>query len=173
MHSLWNGVAGWGPHRVVSRLFLRESGLQGSGSDEAVVHEISLAMRDRHGMDPYVGGRDNMIDDASTPLVDLAVRRGLHEGGISRENLRDQSCPSKLLPAAKAAVDRAMQQGHGGALAPLPVFREDARTVAKRRAGSTVRDSVAAWLQSKEAEEWRRDRQALFPGAEVPAQSQM
>ena len=38
------------PHRVVSRLLIREAGLY---CDEAVVHEIALFLRDRRGMDPY------------------------------------------------------------------------------------------------------------------------
>ena len=171
MHCLWDSVAGWGPHRIVSRLFIRESGLQGSVRDEAVVHEIALALRDRHGMDPYTKGSEDTLGGASVsaaPSVDLVVRRGL-ESGLSAEALRDQSCPSTLLDAGRAAVDKAVREGHAGVLAPLPMFVEDARTASKRRAVHAVRDSVAQWLGSSEAADWRRDRRALFPGAAAPA----
>ena len=102
------------------------------------------------------------------PSVDLVVRRGL-ESGVSAEALRDQSCPSTLLDAGRAAVDKAVREGHAGVLAPLPMFVEDARTASKRRAVHAVRDSVAQWLGSSEAADWRRDRRALFPCAAGPA----
>ena len=165
MHSLWDGVAGWSPHRIVSRLFIREAGLRGVPEDVAVVREIALALRDRDGMDPFVKGAAGSSGQAGVSAscpADLVVRRGL-DCGISREIVREQSCPSDLLEAGRAAFDEARRRGSKGALAPLPLFVQDARTAARSRAGSSVRDSVTQWLQSKEAEDWCRDRKALSP----------
>ena len=153
------------------RLFIREAGLQGSACDEAVVHEIALALRDRRSMGPHTKGHEDTLAGASVsaaPSVDLVVCRGL-EFGVSAEALRDQSCPSSLLDASRVAVDKAVREGHAGVLAPLPMFVEDARTASKRRAVHVVRDSVTQWLQSTEAADWRRDRRALFPGAAATA----
>ena len=52
LHDLWDANAGWRPHRMVSRLFLREAGLDGCGSDEAVVREIALALQTSRRMNP-------------------------------------------------------------------------------------------------------------------------
>ena len=149
MHCLWDSVAGWGPHRIVSRLFIRESGFQGSACDEAVIHEITLALRDRHGMDPYTRGHaDTLVgaSNAAAPSVDLVVRRGL-ESSVAAEALRVRSCPSTLLDASRVAVDKAVREGHTAVLAPLPMFVGDARTASKRRGGaccSRYCDPVAA-----------------------------
>ena len=136
------------------------------------MREIALALRDKDGMDPFVkgvAGNSGQARISAACPADLVVRRGLG-CGISRESLRGQSCPSDLLEAGRAALDQARRRGNKGALAPLPLFVQDARTAAKSRAGSSVRDCVTQWLQSKEAEDWRRDRKALFPGAsEQPA----
>ena len=108
MHSLWDGVAGWSPHRIVSRLFVREAGLRGAPQDVAVVREIALALRDREGMDPFVKGAAGSSGQAGVSAscpADLVVRRGLN-CGISRENLREQSCPSDLLEYGRAALVR-------------------------------------------------------------------
>ena len=124
-------------HRIVSRLFIRESGFQGSACDEAVIHEIALALRDRHGMDPYTKGHaDTLVgaSNAAAPSVDLVVRRGL-ESSVAAEALRVQSCPSTLIDASRVAVDKAVREGHTAVLAPLPMFVEDARTASKRRGG--------------------------------------
>lgn len=162
MHMLWDGIAGWSPHRVVSRLLIREAGLV---CDEAVVHEIALALRDRHGMDPYTQVLADASEEAGAsvaPSEDFVIRRGLH-CGISQEALRDQSCPSNLRDSMRAAIDKASREGRRGVLAPLPLFVEDARTVAKERASSVRKDSLREWLHSKEAAQWREHRQALFP----------
>ena len=87
MRSLWDGVAGWSPHRIVSRLFVREAGLRGAPQDVAVVREIALALRDRDGMDPFVKGAAGSSGQAGVSAscpADLVVRRGLN-CGISRE----------------------------------------------------------------------------------------
>ena len=93
---------------------------------------------------------------------DLIVRRGL-DSGISDEALREQSCPSVLRDVMHTAIDKASREGRPGALAPLPLFVEDARTTATSRAKSVRDERLADWLLSDEAAEWRQNRQALFP----------
>ena len=148
----------------------RDRGFQGSSRDAAVVQEIALALRDKSGMDPYTKGyspEEASVSEA--PSVDLVVRRGLNVG-IRWEALRHQSCPSNLLEASRVAVEKAIREGHHGTLAPLPLFVVDARRASSSHAGSSTRDRVSQWLQSAEADEWRRDRKALFPGAALPAE---
>ena len=150
MHSLWDRVAGWAPRRAVPRLFIRESGLQGSVCDEAVMHEIAFALRDRPRMDTNTKGHEDTSAGASvsaSPSVDLFVRRGLE---------------STVLDASRFAVDKAVREGRAGVLAPLPMFVEDARTASKRHGVHGVRDSLAQWMQSEEVAEWRSDRRARF-----------
>ena len=162
MHMLWDGISGWKPHRVVSRLLIREAGLY---CDEAVVREIALFLRDRRGMDPYARNHVEAPEGAGVSAAlseDLIVRRGL-DSGISDEALREQSCPSVLRDVMHTAIDKATREGRPGALAPLPLFVEDARTTAKSRANSVLDERLADWLLSDEAAEWRQNRQALFP----------
>ena len=162
MHCSWGGVAGWSPHRVVSRLLIREAGLY---CDEAVVHEIALFLRDRRGMDPYTRNHVEAPDGAGVSAAlseDWIVRRAL-DSGISEEALREQSCPSVLRDVMRTAIDKASREGRPGALAPLPRFVEDARTTATSRAKSVRGERQADWLRSDEAAKWRQDRQALFP----------
>ena len=150
------------PYRIVSRLLVREAGLY---CDEAVVHEIALFLRDRRGMDPYARNHGEAPEGAGVSAAlseDLIVRRGL-DSGISDEALREQSCPSVLRDVMHTAIDKASREGRPGALAPLPLFVEDARTTAKDRADSVLDERLADWLLSDEAAEWRQNRQALFP----------
>ena len=85
------------------------------------------------------------------------------DSGISDEAVREQSCPSVLRDVMHKAIDKATREGRPGALAPLPLFVEDARTTAKDRASSVLDERLADWLQSDEAAEWRKNRRALFP----------
>ena len=162
MHMLWDGISGWSPHRVVSRLLIREAGLY---CDEAVVHEIALFLRDRRGMDPYTRNHVEAPEGAGVSAAlseDLIVRRGL-DSGISDEALRGQSCPSVLRDVMRTAIDKASREGRPGALAPLPLFVEDAQTTATSRAKSGRGERLADWLLSDEVAEWCQNRQALFP----------
>ena len=93
---------------------------------------------------------------------DLIARRGL-ASGMSDEALREQSCPSVLRDVMHTAIDKASRTGRPGALAPLPLFVEDARTTATSRAKSVRDERLAGWLLSDEVAEWRQHRQALFP----------
>ena len=45
LHDLWDANAGWKPHRMVSRLLLREAGLDGVCDDcESIVNELGLVL---------------------------------------------------------------------------------------------------------------------------------
>ena len=99
---------------------------------------------------------------SAAPSEDLIVRRGL-DSGIYEEALREQSCPSVLRDVMHTAINKASREGRPGALAPLPLFVEDARATANSRAKSVRDERHAYWLRSEEAAKWREDRQALFP----------
>ena len=132
-------------------------------SDEAFIHEIALALRDRQRMDPYT--QDQTSEGAGVsakPSEDLVVRRGM-ECGISEEALRETSCPSTLRDSMSRAIETATRQGRADVLAPLPLFVENARTVAKQRTTSVRDGALAEWLLSEDVAQWRQDRQVLFP----------
>ena len=58
MHSLWDSVAGWQPHRMVSRLFMRQSPfLDQPAVYELLVNEITRKLYHSDGMNPYFTGR--------------------------------------------------------------------------------------------------------------------
>ena len=90
LHALWDSVAGWQPHRIVSRLFIREAGLacEGRESDEAVVHEIASSLVSVHGLNPFTCPfRQSWEEEdasASTHIQarDVAARQGLRERQI-------------------------------------------------------------------------------------------
>ena len=104
-----------------------------------------------------------------TSAEDLVVRKALCENPLFHSAWAEVACPSKLLPSAAAAVKESMRLGRGGTLAPLPKFAEDVRTTRKDRANSTMREALAVWMASPEGQEWRRDKEALFPGATMQA----
>ena len=58
LHCLWDSVAGWQPHRVVSRLFVRQSRfLEQPAVYELLVNEIARKLYRSDGMNPYCGDR--------------------------------------------------------------------------------------------------------------------
>ena len=97
------------------------------------------------------------------PPPDLAHRRGLREQPICEAAWREAACPSSLLASAAAAIDGAKARGRAGALAALPTFVEDARTIAKDRARSSMRAALDKFMQSEEGQQWAKDGKALFP----------
>ena len=172
MHALWDSVAGWQPHRVISRLFLRDTRLMGSSHEDAVVAEIASALANQRGMDPYLRAERDADDgpDLEEGQVNTVLRRGVREDVVSRDDWKDRAAPRTLLPAARAAVRVALERGRGECLAPLPLFSENAQTVHKDRARSTISDALARWQKTSEAEEWRQSRHELFPGGGAAAE---
>ena len=167
MHSLWDSVAGWQPHRIVSRLFMRQSRfLDQPAVYELLVHEITRKLYRCDGMNPYCTDRyawegyaeyeESDADDAEI------VRTSLRENADSTEWWRQQACPVGLLASAQDAVSSALDlRSRRGALAGLPLHRADAAAaLPSARAGK-----MARWLNSEEAALWRIDRKNLFPGS--------
>lgn len=68
-------------------------------------------------------------------------------------------------PDLIAAIQR--QTIGGRLLAALPMFREDARTARRSRAGSVLRENLRAWLVSEDGASWKAQRAALFCPAAV------
>ena len=108
-------------------------------------------------------GGERLHGDGSAE--DLDVRKALRENPLSHSAWAEVACPSKLLPSAAAAVEESMRLGRGDTLAPLPAFAEDVRTMRKDRADNVLREALVGWMASPEGQEWRRDKEALFPGA--------
>ena len=167
MHNLWDANAGWKPHRIVSRLLMREAGLDGAGDDnEATVNELALVLTGTMRKNPFPVGKSAKVPRHGDPVAaDLVVRRALRETPISQHSWEEAACPSALLPSAARAVSEAQRLGSRGAMVALPAFAEDVRSTRKGRAGSTLREALAAWMASPDGQEWRRDKEALFPGA--------
>ena len=166
MHMLWDSVGGWQPHRIVSRLFMRESQfLNQPAVEKSIVEEIAAKLYHSSGMNPYVAARyvtdevSDSEDEESADDVARVLRTSLRENGRSREWWRQKSCPAVLLPSAREAVSQAMNgSNQRGFLAPLPLYGGDAAATPSVRA-----EKMAKWLNSEEAVSWRLDRKALFP----------
>ena len=63
LHDLWDANAGWKPHRMVSRLLMREAGMDGIADDcEAVVNELALVLT---GNDGVFNSRGHLVRDGA------------------------------------------------------------------------------------------------------------
>jgi hypothetical protein len=154
---------------MVSRLHIREAGVQGSASDEKLIHEIALFLHMSRNMNPFVQ-RPSLAVPSAQVLPDLVVRHGLQVGGIDQFAWRRTACPSNLLPQAAHAVLEAQRLGKGDVLAPLPWFVEDVRTSSKGKTNSTATQALNAWMRTKEAKEWIDERRMLWPNLSDPAE---
>ena len=165
MHMLWDSVGGWQPHRIVARLFMRESRfLDRPASRKSIEAEIASFIYHKKGS-PYVGARfareDSSEEGESGDDLLLGVRAKLREDVRSREWWRKKSCPAELLPAAQEAVARAMAHSSRRlALGALPQFKGD-----KPATPSVKADALSQWLKSDDAVHWRLERTAMFPNA--------
>ena len=167
MHSLLDSVAGWQPHRVVARLFVRQSRFMDQPAlREMLEREIAIKLYRSEGMNPHCGdryAREEYAEDEESDAVDVEITRAsLRENADSTEWWRQQACPVGLLPSAQDAVSSALNlRSRRGALAGLPLHRADAAAaLPSARAGK-----MARWLNSEEAALWRIDRKNLFPGS--------
>ncbi len=165
LHDLWDEVSGWEPHRMVSRLLIREAGLDGSPQREDVVSELAEALLAWRGKTPFAKKAAKEKQPCRVASENLVVRRGLREHEICREAWKLSARPCTLLDAAAHAVREAERLGRGGALAALPVFAEDVRTTRKSRAGSSVQAALAEFMSSAEGRQRKEDRKALFGNA--------
>ena len=132
MHMLWDSVGGWQPHRIVSRLFMRQSRfLDQPAANKLIVHEIARKLYHCDGMNPYAGARyarEGYSEDEESDVDDAEiVPISLRENTNSKEWWRQQSCPVGLLPSAQDAVASALKfSSRRGALAALPLHNADA-----------------------------------------------
>ena len=168
IHQLWDGNVVWHPSRIAGRLLMREAGLaKSSPTTEAVVSEVARFLAERRGKNPFVqreSTRNKSAEVALSKEVQLEMRRALRESTYTSHDAKSIAQPTTLesKPAAQEALQRAVRLGHGGALAPLPVFFQDKRLALSDRATSTRREDLLKWLESTEAEAWHARRASLF-----------
>ena len=167
MHVLWDSIGGWQPHRIASRLFMRQSQFLDKPSlKKLLANEIARKLLHNDAMNPYHLARYAWEEDSEEEESDASdvrvLRTSLRESSISKEQLRQIACPIGLLPAARDAISRAVRlSSTHGALAALPVHnKDDSKATPSVRTGK-----MARWMASEEALAWRIDRKALFPGA--------
>lgn len=182
LHSLYDDVAGSGPQRLGCRLFLREAGLQceGSVSDELMLSELTRLLLDQ-GLGPSL--KRKRRSGAGTTSYALRDTEGTAAGAMDSDAHRPSlvslvfswAAPKTMRPEFEPRVleDRdtieALRtntvvdlQSRRSILQALPMFREDARTTRKSRAGSVLRSCLEQWLQSPAAEDWRKQRAQLW-----------
>lgn len=165
LHSLWDPVAGWEPHRMVSRLLIKEAGFDGIAREDVVV-EIAQALLGWMGKTTRSKGCPaSSQQQPVTTTENLPVRVGLREHPICPGAWRQGAKPAQLLKAAARAVDDAVRLGRGTAMAALPAFAENARTTRQNRANSVVQASLRRFLESEDGRQWQADRKALFGAA--------
>jgi hypothetical protein len=140
MHMLWDSVGGWQPHRIVARLFMRESQFQDQPAANKVIgDEIARKLYHCDVMNPYAGARYAQEEDSEDEESDAddarVVRTSLRENSNSKEWWRQKSCPAELLPSAQEAVSKAMAaSSRRGALKALPLYGKDAAATPSVRA---------------------------------------
>ena len=131
IHQLWDGNVVWHPSRIAGRLLMREAGLaKSSPTTEAVVSEVARFLAERRGKNPFVQRESTRNESAEVALskeVQLEMRRALRESTYTSHDAKSIAQPTTLesKPAAQEALQRAVRLGHGGALAPLPVFVQE------------------------------------------------
>ena len=160
LHALWDPVASPEPHRMVSRLLIREAGYDGTGSREDIVHELAAALEATRKT--VFSNKKRRRTDTATSSENLDVRRGLQEQAIDREQWKLSARPCALLPSAERAVQDALRLGRNGALQALPVQVENAQSARKSRAGSVVAEALAKFMASEEGRQWQEDKKAIF-----------
>jgi hypothetical protein len=147
---------------------MREAGLaKPSPTTEAVVTEVARFLAERRGKNPVVqreSRRKKSAEVAPSKEVQLDMRRALRETTYTSHDAKFIAQPTTLesKPAAREALQRAVRLGHGGTLAPLPVFYQDKRLALSNRATSTCREDLLKWLESTEADAWHARRASLF-----------
>lgn len=161
LHDLWDSISGWQPHRMVSRLLLREAGLSGGSDSEALVQEIAQALMSVQKKNPFPAGRKFRAHEVGSE-EDLAARRALRENVIDKHLWKAEACPQHLFPASREALSKAQSLGRGAALGPLPVHAEDVRTTKKSRTVSVVRAALTEWWESEEGKAWQSRREDLL-----------
>ena len=116
MHMLWDQVCGWQPHRIVHRLFIRESTVPNQPALWAMImEEIAARLYQEHGS-PYISDPRSMcaeheVSDTEPEFDDdmtCMVRTTLKENNQSRAWWRTNVCPLILPPQARATVVKAM-----------------------------------------------------------------
>ena len=166
VHMLWDSYAGWQPHRVVARLFIREAGFACRGDElsEGVVREIARSLSDE-GARPFTkqpSTREHLFTGVDASPENQTVRRGLREVALDSARLKHDTWAKSMSSSAAEAVKVAQATGVQGALGPLPACSANASIAAQNRADSVLRHEHEEWLGSKEAAEWRQARQAMF-----------
>lgn len=159
------------PHRYAARLFIREGNLGGPTNEaqEAILSEMTTFLHDEERKNPVCkrGSKRKRVADAGGTLGEMELRE-LRQGLRRSTALAldpEEACPTKLKPAVEQklrALSTRARNLNRGSIGVLPTFQEDHRTMAKDRAGSTLRDALQTWLESEDARNWREERRALF-----------
>ena len=127
-----------------------------------VLRRVRRAHEDRlgevgHGVGEVEGG---LLADPHPFIVGLpSTVPGLT---CSRRMRKKASEPVQLNASLRRAVQIATRDNR---VLPLPMFKEDARTARKERAGSSLRDALLKWMNSEEGADWKRERQQMYDGA--------
>ena len=172
MHMLWNSIGGWQAHRIVSRLFMREAAaLERPAARRKIKEEIAAELRRGSNWNPYrwrelhrgrydkpASGTSDAEDSEGDDEELTAVRLGIRENPRTKHWWRDKSSPAFLLQGAQDAVRKALiPDSKRMALQPLPLHAKDVGATP-----SVHVQHMAEWLQSEDAETWRRERVAMF-----------
>ena len=166
LHQLWDASSHWNAGTVAGRLQLREAGLaQNTRSTEAVVQHIVTHLTNVHNMNPFALRGRRHEATAATPAaghLHQGLARALKESTYTSEKAKADAEPRmlQLIPSARDAVAAAFRSD--GSMQALPLFQEDARTVAHDRADSVVRERLQSWWRSEEGMDWRRERASIF-----------
>jgi len=171
-----------GADRIVSRLFLKEAGLECAGRrrDEQLIHEIAIVIVGSFGKTPFVKGKKRQNESQALSSLRASPGGDIWScGGLSaaRWALRDEALAEEVQPRhldrgienslrhcfARGPDGKVQRDMHGRkVLLPLGYHTESKRQAAKDTAASVVRHHLQKWLQSADGDAWRREREELL-----------
>ena len=180
MHMLWDDVAASGPDRIATRLLLRESGLAcvGAPQDESFLRSLAVILVETQGKTSMLKRKlaDPLHEQSQQEIrgseqsglvwschVDFATIPGCRFSWMPDLAWRHKHAPIQLPEKMRQAVLRGAREDAYNVeyRKALPMFVEDARTLAKDRAGSVLRQRMHDFLSSDLGREWRAERAAL------------
>lgn len=155
MQSLWDPVSGWSPHRIESRLLIREAGFDGSRAREDIAHELVAALDSWMGKAATVGRKRHgrKARHRAVTAYSFVLRRRLREHPIAREEWQQADSSRPRLHATPFAAPRlGLKEGRCAPRAPGVVSLESSRGSGSR----AISCEDSPWSTRITSDGWQR-----------------
>jgi hypothetical protein len=129
--------------------------------DPAHTSESGTESSEASGLELARAGRGGSSGTTAQVARSLNIDRP-HQIAKARTDRRGEALPAMVLPPR---VSHALTRSTvDGGVAALPIFQEDVRTSGKQRAGSVLRENLAAWLDTEEGRRWQAAKKKTTRG---------